>query len=144
MGVGNRHGFRLEHGRRLWSALIAAIRGKVCVGRRIATGRSYSKSRRAGIDTLFTGRVLAVDTASAGSHRRAPGEACGTSRERIVLSRECGDSNFVEVKEAHSAYCRGQVQHHQRRTFQEENVEFLTRNGIEFEERYLFEGEHCG
>ena len=36
-------------------------------------------------------------------------------------------------------YVRNQEQHHRRRTFQEEFVEFLNRHGIEFDERYLWD-----
>jgi REP element-mobilizing transposase RayT len=34
-------------------------------------------------------------------------------------------------------YVRGQEEHHRRRTFQEEFLEFLKRHDIEFDERYL-------
>ena len=49
-------------------------------------------------------------------------------------------SNIETVRE----YIRNQQKHHQVRTFREEYIEFLKRHGIEFEERYLFEGEHTG
>lgn len=41
-------------------------------------------------------------------------------------------------------YIRNQKMHHRVRSFREEYIEFLRRHGIEFEERYLFEGEHTG
>ena len=49
-------------------------------------------------------------------------------------------SNIKIVRE----YIRNQKKHHQVRSFREEYIEFLKRHGIEFEERYLFEGEHTG
>ena len=36
-------------------------------------------------------------------------------------------------------YIRGQEQHHRRVSFQEEFVAFLRRNGIEYDERYIWE-----
>ncbi len=41
-------------------------------------------------------------------------------------------------------YIRNQREHHRKRTFKEEYMEFLQRHDIEFEERYLFEAEHHG
>lgn len=36
------------------------------------------------------------------------------------------------------AYIRGQKEHHQKRTFQEEFLEFLNRHGVEYDPRYIF------
>lgn len=44
-------------------------------------------------------------------------------------------SNVVDVVE----YIRGQEEHHQKRTFQEEYVVFLKKHGIEYDERYIWE-----
>lgn len=41
-------------------------------------------------------------------------------------------------------YIRNQEEHHQRRTFRDEYIELLSRHGISFEEKYLFEDEHFG
>ena len=41
-------------------------------------------------------------------------------------------------------YIRNQREHHRKRTFQEEYIEYLRRHEIEFDERYLFEGEYHG
>jgi len=41
--------------------------------------------------------------------------------------------------EAVQTYIANQAQHHRKRTFQGEFVEFLRRHGIEFDERYLWE-----
>lgn len=41
-------------------------------------------------------------------------------------------------------YIQGQVEHHQRQTFEEEYVSFLKRHEIEFDPRFLFEGEYHG
>ena len=41
-------------------------------------------------------------------------------------------------------YIRNQREHHRKRTFKDEYIEFLRRHDIEFEERYLFEAEHHG
>ena len=41
-------------------------------------------------------------------------------------------------------YIRKQEEHHQRRAFEEEYIEFLERHQIKFERRYLFEDEHHG
>lgn len=38
-----------------------------------------------------------------------------------------------------AAYIRNQREHHRRRTFQDEYREFLTRHGIEFDERYVWD-----
>ncbi len=47
-------------------------------------------------------------------------------------------SNTDEV----SHYIRNQEQHHRKLTFREEYRLFLSRHGIEFNEKYLFEEEH--
>lgn len=39
---------------------------------------------------------------------------------------------------------QNQREHHRKRTFQEEYIEFLQRHEIEFDDRYLFEAEHHG
>ena len=49
-------------------------------------------------------------------------------------------SNIESVQQ----YIRKQEEHHRTRTFRDEYVEFLKRHGVEFEERFLFEGEHAG
>ena len=49
-------------------------------------------------------------------------------------------SNIAPVR----AYILNQREHHRTRTFEEEYTEFLKRHHIEFEARYLFEGEHAG
>jgi hypothetical protein len=36
------------------------------------------------------------------------------------------------------AYIRGQKEHHRKRTFQEEFLEFLDKNGVEYDPRYVF------
>ncbi len=41
-------------------------------------------------------------------------------------------------------YIQNQEQHHGRKTFEEEYIEFLQRHEIEFDRRYLFEAEHVG
>ena len=41
-------------------------------------------------------------------------------------------------------YIRKQKEHHRARSFQEEYVAILKKHGIEFDAKYLFEGEHCG
>ena len=41
--------------------------------------------------------------------------------------------------EAVKTYIANQAEHHRKRTFQEEFVEFLRRHGIEYDERYLWE-----
>ena len=38
-------------------------------------------------------------------------------------------------------YVQNQKEHHRVKSFEEEYIEFLQRHGIEFERRYLFEGE---
>ena len=43
-------------------------------------------------------------------------------------------SNLPEVVR----YIRGQREHHGKRTFQEEYLEFLRRHGVEYDERYLW------
>ena len=39
-------------------------------------------------------------------------------------------------------YIEGQEEHHKRRTFQEEYLEFLNRHGIQYDPRFVFEGEY--
>ncbi|MFN8711031.1 MAG: transposase, partial [Planctomyces sp.] len=41
-------------------------------------------------------------------------------------------------------YIRNQEEHHRRKSFEEEYIDFLQRHSIEFERRYLFEDEHHG
>ena len=41
-------------------------------------------------------------------------------------------------------YIRNQEEHHRRRSFEEEYIDFLERHQITFERRYLFEDEHHG
>ena len=41
-------------------------------------------------------------------------------------------------------YIQNQFEHHRVRSFKEEYVESLKRHDIDFEDRYLFEGEHVG
>ena len=41
-------------------------------------------------------------------------------------------------------YIRNQEEHHRKKTFQEEYIEFLKRHNIPFQMEYLFEGEHHG
>jgi hypothetical protein len=36
------------------------------------------------------------------------------------------------------AYIRGQKEHHRRRTFQEEFLEFLNKHGVEYDPQYVF------
>ena len=38
-----------------------------------------------------------------------------------------------------TAYIRNQAKHHEKRSFQEEYIEFLKINGVEYDERYLFD-----
>ena len=45
-----------------------------------------------------------------------------------------GSSQIDQVKE----YIRNQIEHHRKRTFQDEYVEFLKRSGIEYDDRYLW------
>jgi REP element-mobilizing transposase RayT len=47
-------------------------------------------------------------------------------------------------REPVGGYLRNQREHHRKRTFQEEYIEFLRKHDIGFDERYLFEGEHHG
>ncbi|MCA9050829.1 MAG: transposase [Planctomycetaceae bacterium] len=42
------------------------------------------------------------------------------------------------------SYIRRQEEHHRKRTFEEECIEFLERHQIQFERRYLFEDEYHG
>ncbi|MCE5229461.1 IS200/IS605 family transposase [bacterium] len=37
------------------------------------------------------------------------------------------------------AYIRNQALHHQKKSFKEEYIDFLRKNGVEFEEKYLFD-----
>ena len=37
-----------------------------------------------------------------------------------------------------TAYINRQVEHHQKKTFEEELVQFLNRHGIDYDERYVF------
>ena len=41
-------------------------------------------------------------------------------------------------------YIAHQREHHQKRSFQDEYLEFLNRHGIEFDERFVFEQECLG
>ena len=41
-------------------------------------------------------------------------------------------------------YIQTQRQHHQKKTFEEEYIEFLKLHDIAYEQQYLFEGEHHG
>jgi REP element-mobilizing transposase RayT len=41
-------------------------------------------------------------------------------------------------------YIRGQAEHHRQRSFEEEFRAILVRHGIQFDERFLFDGEHVG
>ena len=43
-----------------------------------------------------------------------------------------------------AAYISGQREHHRVKTFEEEYRTFLTRHGIEFDERFVFDGPHAG
>ena len=40
--------------------------------------------------------------------------------------------------EAVKAYIKNQVEHHRKRTFQEEYVEFLKRYGVDYDDKYLW------
>jgi putative transposase len=40
--------------------------------------------------------------------------------------------------EAVKEYIKNQAEHHRKRTFQEEYVEFLKRNGVDYDEKYLW------
>jgi hypothetical protein len=46
--------------------------------------------------------------------------------------------------EAVRRYIQRQAEHHRTKTYHEEYIEFLKRHGIEFDPRYLFEGEYVG
>ena len=46
--------------------------------------------------------------------------------------------------EAVRMYLRNQEEHHKRQTFEEEYVSFLKRHEIQFDPRFLFEGEYTG
>ena len=46
--------------------------------------------------------------------------------------------------EAIRNYVQTQEEHHKRRTFEEEYIDFLKHHGIQFRLEYLFEGEHSG
>ena len=41
-------------------------------------------------------------------------------------------------------YIRGQREHHRRRSFEEEYLSFLDRHEIEYDKRYVFDGEIVG
>ena len=49
-------------------------------------------------------------------------------------------SNVESVRE----YIARQEEHHKRKTFEEEYLEFLEKNGIEFDPRFVFEKEITG
>jgi putative transposase len=51
-----------------------------------------------------------------------------------------GNSQVGAVRE----YIHAQREHHRQRSFEDEFRAMLVRNGIEFDERYLFEVEHHG
>ena len=44
----------------------------------------------------------------------------------------------VSLLEDTIRYIEGQGEHHKRKTFQEEYIEFLSRNGIDYDERYVW------
>ena len=46
--------------------------------------------------------------------------------------------------ESISRYVQNQVEHHRKRTFEEEYIAFLKLHQISFEPKWLFEGEFCG
>jgi len=37
-----------------------------------------------------------------------------------------------------TAYINGQTEHHRKRTFEEEFIEFLDKHGVEYDRRYVF------
>lgn len=41
-------------------------------------------------------------------------------------------------------YIQNQTEHHRVKSFQDEYIEFLKRHHIDFDERFLFDGEHTG
>jgi hypothetical protein len=45
----------------------------------------------------------------------------------------------MRQKETLLRYIDTQAEHHRVRTFQDENREFLTKNGIEYDERYVWD-----
>jgi hypothetical protein len=49
-------------------------------------------------------------------------------------------SQVVAVRQ----YLQSQEQHHKRKSFKDEYVDFLRRHEIAFDERFLFEGEYLG
>jgi putative transposase len=49
-------------------------------------------------------------------------------------------SDIAEVE----AYIKSQREHHRRKSFEEEYRSFLDRHGIQYDERYLFDGEVVG
>lgn len=51
--------------------------------------------------------------------------------------------SFDRIASARS-YIRNQKEHHEKKTFQEEYIEFLERPNIEYNPEFLFEGEHVG
>ena len=82
------------------------------------------------------------------------GECVGSIEYETFISG--GDADF-EWQRGYSAftvshsqvdticrYLQGQEEHHRKTSFQEEYIAFLKRHDIEFEEQYLFEGEHVG
>jgi REP element-mobilizing transposase RayT len=44
----------------------------------------------------------------------------------------------ISVQEAVDKYIRGQKEHHQRRSFQEEYIEFLEKHNVDYDPRYVF------
>ena len=113
-----------------------------------------------GIVRELNGKALAIDGANDHVHillwmppTRSISETLRilkTNSSRWV-NQECGmkqsfawQAGYGAFSVSHSTapavvrYIRGQENHHQRVSFQEEFVEFLKRNGIEYDERYIW------
>jgi len=95
---------------------------------------------------------------------RLPGNVCLADAVRDIKSNSTKWINELESKplwhgwqtgyggftvsyshsEAITEYIRNQAEHHRRKTFREEYIEFLNKHGIDFDMKYLFEDEHVG
>ena len=59
---------------------------------------------------------------------------------RLAWQNGCGAfSVSASAVPAVKRYLAAQDEHHRKRTFQEEFIEFLRRHGIDYDERYLWE-----
>ena len=96
---------------------------------------------------IFTGLPSTVAVADMVRDIKSNSSAWAGAKTKDRWEWQIGYGAFTvsySLRDKVATYVRNQEEHHRVKSFQEEYVELLTKHGIKFDMKYLFEGEHHG